>query len=67
MIKFIYIKNLRVFDSKKNITKENENMKEPKRENRGITLIALIVTIIVLLILAGVTIATLMGDNRHIN
>lgn len=42
-------------------------MKEPKRENRGITLIALIVTIIVLLILAGVTIATLMGDNRHIN
>ena len=38
-------------------------MKEPKRENRGITLIALIVTIIVLLILAGVTIATLTGDN----
>lgn len=33
-----------------------------KREN-GITLIALIVTIIVLLILAGVTIATLTGDN----
>ncbi len=30
---------------------------------RGITLIALIVTIIVLLILAGVTIATLMGKN----
>lgn len=32
-------------------------------ENRGITLIALIVTIIVLLLLAGVTIATLTGDN----
>ena len=46
MIKFIYRKNLRVVDSKKNITKENENMKEPKRENRGITLIALIVTTI---------------------
>ncbi len=30
---------------------------------RGITLIALIVTIIVLLILAGVTIATLTGEN----
>ncbi len=42
-------------------------MRETKRKNRGITLIALIVTIIVLLILAGVTIATLMGDNRHIN
>ena len=39
-------------------------MRETKRKNRGITLIALIVTIIVLLILAGVTIATLTGDNR---
>ncbi len=34
-----------------------------KIDNKGITLIALIVTIIVLLILAGVTIATLTGDN----
>lgn len=34
-----------------------------KRKEQGITLIALIVTIIVLLILAGVTIATLTGDN----
>ena len=32
-------------------------------ENKGITLIALVITIIVLLILAGVTIATLTGDN----
>ena len=56
---------LRVFDSKKNITKENEDMREAKRKNRGITLIALIVTIILLLILAGVTIATLTGDNRN--
>ena len=31
--------------------------------NKGITLIALVITIIVLLILAGVTIATLTGDN----
>ena len=31
--------------------------------NRGITLIALVITIIVLLILAGVTIATLTGEN----
>ncbi len=33
------------------------------RENKGITLIALVITIIVLLILAGVSIATLTGDN----
>ena len=32
-------------------------------EGKGITLIALVITIIVLLILAGVTIATLTGDN----
>ena len=34
-----------------------------KRTNEGITLIALVITIIVLLILAGVSIATLFGDN----
>ncbi len=33
------------------------------RKNKGITLIALVITIIVLLILAGVSIATLLGDN----
>ena len=33
------------------------------KEKKGITLIALVITIIVLLILAGVTIATLTGDN----
>ena len=36
-------------------------------EQTGITLIALIVTIIVLLILAGVSIAMLTGNNRNIN
>ena len=34
-----------------------------RKKERGITLIALVITIIVLLILAGVTIATLTGDN----
>lgn len=34
-----------------------------KKEIEGITLIALIITIIILLILAGVTIATLTGEN----
>ena len=33
------------------------------RNQKGITLIALVVTIIVLLILAGVSIAMLTGDN----
>ena len=37
--------------------------KQKLKENKGITLIALVITIIVLLILAGVTIATLTGDN----
>ena len=34
-----------------------------KNNNKGITLVALVITIIVLLILAGVTIAALSGDN----
>ena len=33
------------------------------KDNKGITLIALVITIIVLLILAGVSIATLTGEN----
>lgn len=37
--------------------------KEIFKRSKGITLIALVITIIVLLILAGVTIATLTGDN----
>ena len=40
--------------------------KEIKTKNGGITLIALVITIIVLLILAGVTIAMLMGDNGNV-
>ena len=49
--------------------KEEKSKKQGKiklkhlQQKRGITLIALIVTVIVLLILAGVTIATLNGDN----
>ena len=33
------------------------------RKTKGITLIALVITIIILLILAGVTIASLSGEN----
>ncbi len=43
---------------------ENErNIKQLIKTSNGITLIALVITIIVLLILAGVVIATLTGDN----
>ena len=38
-------------------------MKGKLKQNKGITLIALVITIIVLLILAGVSIATLTGEN----
>ena len=41
----------------------NKNLKSIKKQANGITLIALVITIIVLLILAGVTIATLTGEN----
>ena len=37
------------------------------KQSRGITLIALVVTIIILLILAGITIGTITGDNGIIN
>ena len=47
------------------IVKNNKRNKEKNivKKQTGITLIALVITIIVLLILAGVTIATLTGDN----
>ena len=38
-------------------------MKEKNQKTKGITLIALVITIIVLLILAGVSISMLTGDN----
>ena len=38
-------------------------IRNKNKANNGITLIALVITIIVLLILAGVTIATLTGEN----
>lgn len=43
--------------------KEKKRIKMKKNQAKGITLIALVITIIVLLILAGVTIATLTGEN----
>lgn len=43
----------------------NDYLTHP-RETNGITLIALVVTIIVLLILAGISISMLSGQNRNI-
>lgn len=50
-------------------TKEGKSMKfkGKMRKKQGITLISLVVTIIVLLILAGVTIAALTGENGILN
>ena len=42
-------------------------MKINIRKNKGITLITLIVTIIILLILAGITITAIFGENGMIN
>ncbi len=53
---------MRNIGEKVKITKKKEVQKTLKNA-RGITLIALVITIIVLLILAGVTIATLTGNN----
>ena len=54
------LKNLKLKNAQK--TREKERKKLAKR-NSGITLIALVITIIVLLILAGVSIAMLTGEN----
>lgn len=47
--------------------KITNNFKSKNKKQEGITLIALVITIIVLLILAGVSIAMLTGENRNIN
>ena len=49
----------------KNLKNKNlkEKVKTTPKNVKGITLIALVITIIVLLILAGISIATLTGDN----
>ena len=49
-------------NSKKKETRESVNISK-YREEKGITLIALVITIIVLLILAGISIAMLTGNN----
>ena len=52
--------------NKKTKVKE-EDMNKRMENVKGITLIALVITVIVLLILAGVVIAALSGDNGILN
>ena len=42
---------------------KQKSIKTKLEKSKGITLIALVITIIVLLILAGVTIASITGEN----
>ena len=55
--------------NKKNRVNRNQQKsgKLLKQNNLGITLIALVVTIVVMLILAGITIQTTLGDGGLIN
>ena len=48
-------------------TNKNSKKKINQKEIAGITLIALVITIIVLLILAGISISMLSGDNSILN
>ena len=45
------------------MTKKQKTQKRFERKNKGITVIALVITIIVLLILAGVVLATITGED----
>lgn len=58
--KIVFLKML-IIKQKKEVEKMEQ--KRMQKNSKGITLIALVITIILLLILAGVTIATLTGDN----
>ena len=42
-------------------------MKTKVKNVKGITLIALVITIVILLVLAGITISTLTGENGLLN
>ena len=54
---------IKTLDKNKEKLKLNKIVKKQKMQERGITLIALVVTIIILLILAGVTLNIALSDN----
>ena len=55
------------FNYYKTKTNKNTKINKYRKKNSGITLIALVVTIVILLILAGISIGVLTGDNGIIN
>ena len=55
--------NEKILNNKSSNLKSKKITKKKSLQEKGITLIALVVTIVILLILAGVTIATVTGDN----
>ena len=55
------------FNYYKTKTNKNTKINKYRNKNNGITLIALVVTIVVLLILAGISIGALTGDNGIID
>ena len=52
-----------VISKKRKVKYHTKSTTNNKKQTSGITLIALVITIIVLLVLASVTIATLIGEN----
>ncbi len=44
---------------------EKNKLKFKNKKQKGITLIALVVTIVVLIILAGISIGAITGNNRY--
>ena len=60
-------RSLKKFRKNLNTETKGENGKRNKSSIHGITLIALVITIVVLLILAGISIVSLTGENRNIN
>ena len=70
MIRLYYVLNKKELKDK-NITKERNFMKMynginiVKIKQNGITLIALVVTIIILMILSGISISMITGPNRN--
>ena len=55
------------FNYYKTKTNKNTKINKYRKKNSGITLIALVVTIVILLILAGISIGALTGDNGIID
>ncbi len=51
----------------KKVKKNAQKIEKDSKQNQGITLIALVVTIVVLLILAGITLTIIFGENGVIN